>query len=291
MKKWDITFSQKLLSAENYRDFIKMFFCRDSDFRHPKKLTYGEFAKRSGFASKSYLNDIVAGRKRIAPGGFEKVVLGLGLNATWAKYFKCLVSKEESEFRALGKSPTDYHDQLQRLRGRLKGQLSSIEISRQEPQLQQLILGPNFPEIYASLGSVEKGETFENIQKKARIPKAELEVALNRFVAAGWVRYDDSTLRYIPRAFSLDAYGLDNSEFFRIDYLRSLERLKMRFSKQCQSKTALFMTQSISVRASQLMVLRERLSEVVENFASQAEDSDGDCIAEIQVSLTHNVSE
>jgi hypothetical protein len=68
-------------------------------------------------------------------------------------------------------------------------------------------------------------------------------------------------------------YSLKDGEIFKSNFFRSIDKMKMRFDIQSRSDESLFMTQ---------------LTEVIENFASQAEIADGDCVADVCIGFTNN---
>ncbi len=288
MKDWDTAFVEQLLDAGSYREFIKLFFHRDKGIEKPKRLTFGEFALRSNFASKAYLNDIIAGRKRLTPGSFDKVASGLRLNSLWAKYLKNLAASEEPKFHSGGKDQKHYSNQCLKIKDQIPRSRSVRALLKPQLEIQRIFLRPDFPEIYASLGDLETGESFERIAQKSNLPPQQLKSALADLEAIGLVHHNLSTKRYVPLALNVEAYGLKNEEAFRSDFFRSLEKAKKRFAKQSPSESALFMTQSVSVRSDQLAPLRKQLAEIIENFAVQAEDADGDCVGEVCISWTHN---
>lgn len=289
MKDWDSAFVGQLLEAASYREFIKLFFHRDKSIVKPKKLTFGEFAKRSNFASKAYLNDIIAGRKRITPGAFDKVVAGLRLNSLWAKYLRCLVSLEESKFHTADRGQDYYRAQRLKAKDQIQRGRSVRALRENQLEAQRIFLRPDFPEIYASLGDLGTGETLEGISRKTRLPIDSLKVALAELESIGLLHYDPSKQRYVPLSVGVEAYGLKDTSAFKSDFFRSLDKVKQRFTKQAPSENSLFMTQSFSVSSRQLNNLRKQLAEIVENFAAQAEDSDGDCVAEVCIGFTHNL--
>ena len=288
MKDWDQAFVAQLLQAANYRAFIKLFFHRDEGIENPKKLTFGEFAQRSSFASKSYLNDIIAGRKRLTPGAFEKVVVGLKLNSAWAKYFKSLVSVEEPKFHSATKDRSYFVQQCQKAKNQLLRSQSVTVVPRHAAKIQQVLVRQDFPEIYAALGDLGAGETFAGILRKTRFSEEILKKALTALESVELLKFDSLTGRYVPQSIGLDAYGLQDSELFKMVFFHSLEKAKKRFAKQAPGKEALFMTQSFSVKATQLAEIRQRIAETMDALSAQSEDSSGDCIAELCISFTSN---
>lgn len=289
MRDWDLSFKNQLLEVHTYRDFLKLFFYRPLHLTRPRKMSFAEFARKCDFASKSYIHDVIAGRKRLTPNAFEKVIAGLKLTSIWTDYFKCLVGAEESDFHISKKNEIFFLTRQNKLRDQIQRSLSVRTISTADTKAQEVFLTTNFPEIYASLGEVNVGTTMEGIIRRSRLPASSIQKALKDFESIGLIKFDSVNCRYIPLAVGLESYGLKNADIFRHDFFASLEKAKCRFPRQAVSGEALFMTQSMSVASSELSKFRQQLSDLIETFAVQTESSDGDCIAEVCISFTNNL--
>jgi len=285
LRAWDPQFTDAQLRAENYRAFLRGFFIDASYRKCPKVLSYQEFATRAGFASKAFLNDVIAGKKRLTPSSIGKAAVGLGLNVQWADYLKYLVASEEPAFQSK-QQPREYFLK------RLSGQREKLLRSKRAKRVSALgpiatFLDQDFPDIYAALGDVVTGETVTMIAARANLPKARVEEVLEKMAQTGFAKTADSG-RYIPLVEALEADTLGTSEVFKADFFRSLEKAKRRFDTQANSKSSLFMVQTISVSKSQLPKLREKMAELIVEFADSAENAAGDAVAEICVGFTHN---
>ncbi|MFN8846043.1 MAG: TIGR02147 family protein, partial [Bdellovibrionales bacterium] len=166
-KSWDSNFEKKALAAANYRQFMGLFFDKKNGFESPRAMSFQQFSQRSGFASKSFAADILAGRKKITPLSVDKIILGLSLNKVWAEYFRALVAMEEPRFWNEKIEGSDYKKKCDQIRNRLlkKGTVVRAGISQQAKELEILAL-PNFPMVFSALGSLEKGARFEEIMKR-----------------------------------------------------------------------------------------------------------------------------
>lgn len=287
MKAWDTQFVEEQLRADNYRKFLRGFFVDTVPRARPRPISYQEFAVRAGFASKSFLNDVIAGKKRLTPSSVGKTAVGLGLNAKWTEYLECLVACEEPAFHSSQHSHEYFLNRLKRKRDRLNRLKNAKTVSG--PHSLTVFLDPDFPEVYAALGEVAAGERLEVIAARANITAPRVEKILSKMEKAGFVKRG-SEQKYFPIAGALEADNLRSSDVFKNDFFRSLDKARRRFSTQADSNSALFMSQTVSVSQARLPKLRARLAELIVEFADSAEAANGDAVAEICVSLTHNRS-
>ncbi len=289
MKTWDPLFENELLNAHDYRSFLAMFFRKDGGWQYPRPLTFAGFTEKSGFSSKSFLNDIIAGRKRASPTSFERICLGLKLKSNWREYLYCLVARDEESFRLPHQSPDYYEKEILKHQQRLLKLSRSRDVSHEVSPLLQVLTDEGSAEIFASLGEVEKGETVATIADRCRLPESRVTGILTRMSEVGLVTLDTQSGRYRPLANALDANELKTQEFFKKCYFRSLEKTKKRFATQADSKQSLFMTQTFSVSRTRLEAMRTELADLILKFASTAEDPSGDTIAEINIGFTNNL--
>lgn len=288
MRDWNDEFKIKLLESPNYREFMRLFFINRSNSEKPKRISFAEFARRCNFASKSYVNDIVLGRKKLTPNSFEKVAQGLKLNSTWTEYFKILVALQESDFQSPKKNSEYFRERHKKIKMQIQRSLSTCQISENESKYQRILLSPDFPEVYASLGELGEGAPWSVILKRSGLPQEHLKKVLEDFESIGLLKIDTMTAHYVPSFVAIESYGLQATEIFRRDFFASLEKSRTRFHKQAKSTDSLFMTQTFSVKSQDLCGFKMQLAELIENFSAQAESPEGDCLAEVCLSFTNN---
>lgn len=288
MSQWDISFKAKLLEAESYRDFLRCFFSKGT-WQRPRPLSFQEFANNSGLASKGFLADVIAGRKRLTPNSLPKVIVGLKLNREWANYLHFLVLAEEHSFDPRQKEPRKQHYLLRvgQIREKLTKSLVARKMNKTSPLI-SVILRPDFPETFAALGAEKTGASLDEIIARTRFDRAKVERLIDDLVHVGLAERDSRNKNVKPLALALEGFDLQNSDFFKKDFFRSLEKAKIRFEKQADSDGSLFMTQTFSVKGDQLPIFKRKLSDLVNDFASNAESDRGDTIAEICISFTNN---
>ncbi len=291
LNQWEPVFERALFDARNYRDFLSLFFLvrraqadAQGKWSRPKRITFQSFADRAGFTSKSFMSEILSGRRRMTLRAFPKVVKGLKLSPGWAEYLRILVEVEEPEFQNTGDNAEKASLKLQKQQGklvRLRETLTEAETSK----LSRLTLEPSITDICVAIGDPRVGATIEKIQDVSHLPVTVLRDCLKRMVRIGLVRYDSETSRYhnVPQAMNA-LHGSKNSHYQRYFWSRLVRAHQSMLSK----KSGVHMTQTFTVKRSSLDALIKEFEKKIIEIADEADEIDGDGIAEIVVSLTHN---
>lgn len=286
MKRWDQSFVDTLLAAPHYRSFLQTFIFKKAPWSHPRPMSFQDLAKRAGFGSKSFLNDVIAGRKRLTPRSLDKVSSALGLSGAWAEYFKCLVAREETIFQNARQQRPFFQNRVEVLHKKLSAKRTTHKSQGLSP-LVEAFLDRDFPDVYAALGSLEDGETLDVIMARTHLPIHRVQTVLNKMLDVELVRWDQKTQRYYAQATTLLSESLRDARVFQQDFFRSLRKVQERFPKQAQTDRALFMSQTFSVRFADLPRLQAELAQSAIQFVEHAETSKGDAIAEICIGFTH----
>ncbi len=272
----------ELLSAKSYRSFLRVFF-NSSGGQRP--LTYGEFAQRAGFKSRTFMNDVILGRKRLTPLSIEQVKVGLRLTGAWADYLHCLVAMDEPKFQTSSRDQKYYLERLKKKKLALQAR-SKQKNGGTDDAIAKILLQPNFPEMFAALGTFDAGADFETILSRTKFEKTVAISLLGKLIEAEIVELKNG--RYYATEDSLQLEMLGSSEYLRADFFRSVDKAKRRFEKQAAAQKSLFMNQTFLVSEKDLRALREQVFELLKDFVASNEQAEGDTIAELTVAFTHH---
>jgi uncharacterized protein (TIGR02147 family) len=78
-----------IITYTNYRHLIKDFY--DSNKQRNPAFSYQAFARKAGFKTKSYLIDVIAGRKPLSKESILRVARAMGLKKKETEFFEALV--------------------------------------------------------------------------------------------------------------------------------------------------------------------------------------------------------
>lgn len=286
MEKWNLKIKSDLLQTTNYVDFLACYLGHHDFNENRRKISYSTFSKRAGYHSKSFLSEILSGKKLLTLQSAEKFSKGMSLNHSLAQYFKNLVIiglilNNKLKDYDLEKIKLENEKIKQKCLSRLK---IVVEKNDDNISLKKIMLQENFPTVYAALGSPQLGSSFDEIRDRTRMPEIALKNILYQMSMAGLVYLSNE--RYFAEANIVDFDFMNTDEFFKSNYKRSSAQSIKRLDFGFANTRSLFMTQTFSVNTEDLPGLKERLKKIVLEFSDDAEDVEGDNIAEICISFT-----
>jgi uncharacterized protein (TIGR02147 family) len=286
MKKWDVEFEKAVIEASTYREFIALFFKKKAEWNSPRPLSFQKFADLAGFGSKSFMNEILSGRRHLTLNSFEKISAGLRLNPTAKSLFRCLVSIEEPTFRSDGRDAHFYKRKLTGERRKLRSASHDTWLEASSAAA-RLSLESHVTDIHVCAGHPDIGASFEEIHSKMRIGKTVLQERIAQMVKFGLLLEHPETGRFHNGPPASNAKHTYSDPPYRDYVARAMTRASARMDKPL-SAICLFATQTFLVKQSSVEALSNELNRVVREFADLSDDENGDGIAEVLVTLTHN---
>lgn len=301
MKNWDIEFLNRALNCETYRDFLSLFFTTSKIPRsNPKKISFQKFSTLAGYSSKSYPAEIMSGKKSLQISSLDKFAKGLNLNQNLTLFLTHLIQiedilneikleKNESNKKILNSKLLEIVNSNINLKSKIYKNFNSKESNDKflKSNLSSVILQKNFPEVYCSMGSVDDGASLDDIKNRSGLPEKIILKIIEQLIKENLILSRDD--RFFVVENSLDLNFLNTDEYFKYDFMRSLEKIKNKFDHQSKSHEALFLTQTFSVKKSRLLELRNKLIQTISEYSEDYEDSNGDTIGEICLSLTSSI--
>jgi hypothetical protein len=284
-QKGSKTLHTELLATQDYRSFLRIFFRRHELDPSLSKVSFSSFAVRAGYASKSYPAEILSGKKRLQVQSIDKFCNGMKLNRRLSEYFRNLVLMEVSnEKTSNSQSILNLKSRNKEIREKYLRAHSPLENQLRQSGQENILLQENFPEVYAALGSPERGASLLEISKRSGLKENEIEKILLSLDLAKVIKKIDG--RFYLNSSTLDLKFLQSNEYFKKNFTRSTTKALKRMEKQVQDQQSLFMTQTFSVNSNKMKDLKLKLEETILSFADEAESAEGDSIAEICISFT-----
>ncbi len=276
-----MTLNLELIEASTPIEFLKIFL---NSRRGVKKMSYRQFSKKAGYSSKSYISEILSGKKPLTRYSAENFLRSMNLNKDLSTYFRNLVSIElvESEqLTALNKSLLI--SQNEKLKFKLKSKLIDKRSSSKD-KVANILLKNNFPTIFAALGSAESGASIDEIAGRSNLTVQDIKVVLLDMVQIDMVNVIND--RYYAKNNLVDLDYLKSDQYFIENFIRCSARAQDRLKKKSNNKNSLFMTQTFSAPSGRMQELKDRLKAIIIDFADDTEDSVGDSVLEICISFT-----
>jgi uncharacterized protein (TIGR02147 family) len=89
MNHIDLLLGQKIFEYDSYREFLRDYFAEQKKLR--KSFSYRYFARRVGFSSHSFCDNIIQGKRNLSLESAIKLTRGMKMKAKAAQYFQSLV--------------------------------------------------------------------------------------------------------------------------------------------------------------------------------------------------------
>ncbi len=267
------------LNSNSYRDFLSKFF------KTKKKLnpyySYSTFIKKAGFISRSYLSDIISGKKHIPAKSFSKFLKGLELPTCLKEGFRFLVMLEENDLNYEHITKEEIKLYLNKIYIRLK-RLNAQSIDKLDASIYKLF---TWPYIYAALGDEKNGANLKEISERAKIPTTKIRPILNELIKYKVVTYDSNIDRYFAKDMHIIFNNFDKEYFVKKFFLKTLEKSKQSAEKFFSSNEKLFFNSVVSIKSEKLPIFKEKLKNLLYNYIETIENSNGDVVASLTVSL------
>lgn len=270
---WTQLAQNELVNSRNYREFllIELSWSRSGKGRP----NFAEFARRAELASRSFVSDVVQGKKRITSKSLTNFKRGLRLTGTWVQLFELLVFLEETDIRPVHLQEADITNRIEKLRLRLRDKLLSNETPGREKSLNSSLVY----DIYAALGSDARGASLSEISDRTRHPAEAIAATLGHLIRAGMVELRSH--RYFVGMQTLDLEQLGNSSDFQKVFLDSLDRLKANAVRMADHPDDLFFHSVLSVESRKLPELKRKLRDVLYQWMDEHQQDDADAIFRI----------
>lgn len=266
---------KNILETSDYRSFIKEWI---NEVKKVKKFGYSDIARFGGFSARSFPRDVVNGTKRLTLISLPKFVKGLQLTGEISEYFRVLVEIEHKDCR------TKHLDllKLEEIRQRLKERILSRQDDTKTTKDSAFNVS-SLPEVYAALGSLDKGASIKEIIERTTLSSFDIEAALQQMLKEGIAVRKKS--RYFVHKAHLNLEGLKQSEIFKKHFVWSSERSSRMARVGLDSDSKLFLSSAFSVDQKDLPKLKEELRTVLLKFVDNSEKADGNKVVNIVASL------
>lgn len=265
----------KILSANDYRSFIKFFIEEESKL---KRFGFSDIARQGGFAARSFPRDVALGQKRITLNSLPKIIKGLGLTSDLAEYFRILVELAHTDCRMKDVSELKLQQSLEGIRLRLS---EKNEVVLENKSL--AYKARNAPQIYAALGNKNRGSTVKEIQTRTNLSEEEIFETLGYMLELKLIEKRQG--RFFLKENHIQLQGLKTNEFFKKHFTHLCEKSIRAANAKFNSDEALFLSSAFSVRKSDLPQLKNELRQLLHRYIDAAEKDEGDKVVQLMAGM------
>ena len=269
---------EKLLVAQDYRKFLKILIEDSTSGRGEQ----AKLSRKAGFFSRSYLSELLAGKKGLSRDSASRLRSALQLPKYWGNYFDCLVWLEHPDLRPKNLQQENIKSKISQIRSDLKNSTENMSI---EKTVTQQLHRLQVFQIYAALGTESTGASLVEIAMRTKLSDSVIEKALRQLLDTKAITLKDD--RYFAFANKADVLNLSGkSDLAELIRLITLDLQKKR-EDIVKSPTSLTVYSAFSVHSSKRMALRERLQEALYEVMDEFQDDSGDKVEQIYLNLFH----
>ena len=266
----------KLLKAQDYLEFLKLHIKELEELKG--RGVKAALSRKAGFASRSYLSEVISGKKGLSRDTMKKLKSSLKLQGTLGKYFELLVISSHPNIDPKI-SPASIPAKLKLLKAEL------LDSSRPAPARSHLNL-PELFQIYAALGSREDGADIEAIKKRLKAPESKIRKSLNIMLTEGWIRQEEN--RFYVLNSIVDDYPHQDDLALSKMIKKVTHTINRQSDELVRDKRNLNYYCAFSMDHSELPQLKKALHEAITDILDQYQVDEGDCVEQIYLSLFSN---
>jgi hypothetical protein len=271
----DEVLTQILLKSSEPREFF------DRAFRYLKtespvwSLAY--LVKHGGFASRAHVREVLIGKRALTPSALAGLMQAFPLSPAQRDYL--MLHFEETEL-TIGEGTTARENLMRRK------QLAAARLAKKTelPDL-GIFAEPEWPTVYAALGTTEEGATLSDVRRRTKLPPETCVRILSHLLAHDLVVHQEDLDRFLPRENHLIFEQMAAPEVIRRIFIQSLSEAQAALAADPSPEEALFYSGKVCISRSHMKELQDRLYEMCLKNLNESENPKGDAVATVLVSV------
>ncbi len=271
-----------LLDCGGFNDFLIKSLALQ--YSKKKRVNYSDFSMRAGFASRSYLTELLKGKKGLSHDSLMKIKSGLKLPKSYLALLELLALQDYPELRPKTLTIDLLNKKLTKARRTCRAK--RIEKGAVH-ELSSLAGRSETYQVYASLGSEEKGASLDQIHLRSRLPEKSIEKSLELLIKENIVEKKEE--RFYAKANSLSLFGLKSdeglSELFGQVCRQIIENRKQLTDDETNS---IFYT-SFSMNECDFVRFKVKMKEAIFSVVEEFQEDDGDSVRQLFFSSFTNL--
>lgn len=243
------------------------------------RVNIADFSRRAGFSSRSYVSELLRGQKGLSRDALRRIQAALKLPKYYTEILEYLAFVENPEVNIERIPESELKARIKRVRRKIQLKCAADSVEP-KPIVSPMLIGQiNFYKVYASLGSVEEGALFSEIQQRCGLSESTLVEILNLMRSSGVARL--TGLRYVAILDSLDKFGLSLESGLSSLLLEVSSSLRARRAKIINSPRDRVVFTSFSMQSNQVAAFRARLNKAIFEVIDEFQDDAGDSIRQV----------
>ncbi len=270
----------RLLETQSYREFMRVLIQNESKKRN-KNFNQSGFARKAGISSRSFLSEVLNGKKHLTNFSLPRVVKAFGISGHLARYFELMVSLEEPKVNYLRLSKEQTHVKLETLKEKIRSRVLSYDV-----QSKAINVYSNYEvlRVYCSLGEKRSGREISEISKISKVSKDVCELVVEKLCKMGVANKVGSRFENTERHLMFSDLG--SSESFKEIWLNTHREVSEKALKSFDDPSSYFFASVYSTSVRRFPELKKKLHEVMLDFCSSEQDDNGENLIAISLGMS-----
>ncbi len=258
----------KLIQCRNFREFLATAL--KIQYAKKGKVNLSHFSKISGFSSRSYLSEVLNGKKGLSRDTLVKIKRGIKLPRLYKKLFENLVFLEDKTLRPTRATKANIQSQIKNILQEISNESTIQKI----PNKKNIVGKVETFRVFASLGSSAKGADLSTIKRRSKLDEKTVLKALSLLKNEGLIKNDDNRFYCINT--KVDFLNLDTDQGIK-DLTEEVCRdiLCKADSLFADKKNISFFT-SFSIARSDRDIAQKEIQEAIFDILDKYQADDGD---------------
>jgi uncharacterized protein (TIGR02147 family) len=239
-------------------------------------MNMAALSRKAGFSSRSFIGDVIEGRRRLSPSSYPKLARALSLHARLRSYFHLLVVRDEPDLNFEQLDRLSIELRLKELRARLKNDLETA--LNKNKKAEALLKARDMMDCYAALGN---GATIEEVASRTGLSLNYVKFVLEHFLSNSTARFENG--KYVVDNAVVFFNDLGSSQNAKACYLQTINELKRKADSGFHNVDRAFSQFVFTVDSSKMPELKKKLWELMKEFTESSEVHDGDRIAKLAI--------
>jgi hypothetical protein len=248
-------------------------------YRKQGKPNLSDFSRRAGFASRSFISEVLKGKKGLSRDALERIVHALMLPKEYSDILECFALIEYPHLEYGRRVRKNHSDHLEVLKNKLQASERSKSSGESKAVSPNLIQKINYYKVFASLGSIEHGATIPEIKARSGLAEQPILELLDLMMQSELI-YKNSD-RYFVVAINIDKFGLGLQQGLSGLVTEVCSNLRNNRRNIIESPVDNIIFTTFSSRSERLAEFRTKLKSAIFDVIDEFQDDMGDNIRQV----------
>lgn len=239
------------------------------------RINLADFSRRAGFSSRSYVSELMAGKKGLSKDSIRRMREALRLPKNLGALMELLALRENPKLARSEASLKELELRITELRRKISEGTKPPPVRSVERMFSQ----PKVLQVFAALGSPSKGASRTQIAGRTGLNQASIGSALKILLSEGAAFEKDS--KYYCTQNQIDLFGLKSKDGLKTLVTQACAEVQRKSESLLASRSNLMFYTTLSVDSHRLPSFRQHLKEAIYEVLDRYQNDEGDCVMQV----------